>query len=273
MNIYSRVLKTIEGVDREFVMIDIDEYNNYMLLTHINFKKIETKKEQQQKEEEEKEKQKINSENSYLRSLEEKEKEYNKKIEFEIMKNRNHNDKIKKIKEELKEEYKEVFKTNENAKIKKCDFCSHYRVYPTHFLNEDNKVYIRSYTKNKQQLKAACCVDCFMAEEERKANRKTECSIFCNVCQSSYIAFGDDGIYNHNKSIKHKTILKIQKENKQRELKPSVKLELLKIKDLHLICSKTLNEHQTYLINGYTRIKKEDLIKKMYDVYDKLIFQ
>jgi hypothetical protein len=270
MKIYKRVFETINGINREFVMIDIDEFNNYMLSTPPTlFNKI-IKKEEKQSEAENKRIEEIKAKQKREEEREEKQKQ---KIETEIMVNKHENERINKIKEEIKEEYKDVFKTNENAKIKKCGFCSQHRVYPNHFLNEDNKPFYRSYTKDKQQLKATCCVDCFMDLEEKKQTRKTECSIFCNVCQCSYIAYNEGVIIEHNKSIKHKTILKIQKENKQKELKPTVKLELLKIKDLQMICSKTLNEQGTYLINNYSKTKKEDLIKKMYDVYDKLKFE
>lgn len=269
MKIYKRVFEKVNGIDREFVMIDIDEFNNYMLSTPPTlFTKI-IKKEEKQSEAENK---RIEEIKAKQKREEEKEREYKQKIETEIMIHKHENERNNKIKDELKEEYKDVFKTNEDAKIKKCGFCSNYRVYPNHFLNENNKPFIRSYIKDKQQLKSACCVDCFMDLEEKKQNRKKECSIFCNICQCSYIAYNESVIIDHNKSIKHKTILKIQKENKQKELKPTVKLELLKVKDLHLICSKSLNEKQTYLINNYSKTKKEELIKKMYDVYDKLIF-
>jgi hypothetical protein len=39
------------------------------------------------------------------------------------MSNRHHNEAIKKLKEDLKQDYKQVFDSNPDAKIKKCDFC------------------------------------------------------------------------------------------------------------------------------------------------------
>ena len=44
MNIYKRVFEVIDGVEREFVMIDIDDFNNYMFLTQTSFTKLQTKK-------------------------------------------------------------------------------------------------------------------------------------------------------------------------------------------------------------------------------------
>jgi hypothetical protein len=45
MNIYKCVFEVIDGVEREFVMIDIDDFNNYMFLTQTSFTKLQTKKE------------------------------------------------------------------------------------------------------------------------------------------------------------------------------------------------------------------------------------
>ena len=39
------------------------------------------------------------------------------------MMNKHHKNKIKKIKEDLLEDYTEVFNSNKAAKIQKCDFC------------------------------------------------------------------------------------------------------------------------------------------------------
>ena len=61
---------------------------------------------------------------------------------------------------ELQNEYKEVFKSNKDAKIQKCDFCKEYRVYPIHYKNENNETYQREYTKDKKKLKSICCMDC-----------------------------------------------------------------------------------------------------------------
>jgi hypothetical protein len=52
MNIYKRLFEVVDGVEREFVMIDIDDFNNYMFLTQTSFTKLQTKKEQFLKREE-----------------------------------------------------------------------------------------------------------------------------------------------------------------------------------------------------------------------------
>ncbi len=53
---------------------------------------------------------------------------------------------------------------------------------------------------------------------------------------------------------------------------PDVKLELLSIKELQSICSKSLNEDETYRINNFTRLKKVELLEKMNAIYDTLEF-
>ena len=54
--------------------------------------------------------------------------------------------------------------------------------------------------------------------------------------------------------------------------KTSIKLELLSVKELNIICSKSLTAEGAYIINNYSKTKKEELIKKMYEHYDKLTF-
>jgi hypothetical protein len=49
MNVYKKVTELIDGVEKEFVMIDIDEYNNYILVTCCSYEKLQTKKEIMQK--------------------------------------------------------------------------------------------------------------------------------------------------------------------------------------------------------------------------------
>ena len=125
MNVYKTVIEVIEGVEKEFVMIELNEYNHYMNLTNPLYEKIAAKekkvieKEQKQEDIERRRIEKIEE-----RDRREKEEEinYQNSIKSQIMINKHHNDKIKKIKEDLLEDYKEVFNTNKNAKIQKCDF-------------------------------------------------------------------------------------------------------------------------------------------------------
>ena len=51
MKIFKRVIKVIDGVEREFVMIDIDDYNDYLSLTNTNLIKLQTMKEREEEEE------------------------------------------------------------------------------------------------------------------------------------------------------------------------------------------------------------------------------
>ena len=70
MNIYQRVFEVIDGVEREFVMIDIDDFNNYMFLTQTSFTKLQTKKEQLLKREERQQE----AENKTIEKLKEKDR-------------------------------------------------------------------------------------------------------------------------------------------------------------------------------------------------------
>jgi len=267
MKVYKRVFEVIDGVEREFVMIDIEDFNSYMFLNHTSFSKLQTRKEQFLKREErqqEAENKRIEEIKEKERREQEKEDKYKQKIEKEIMVNKHENERNNKIKEELKTEYKEVFESNEDATVKKCGFCQNHKVYPLHFFNDENKKYVKEYIKDKQLVKKPCCVDCYLDAEEKKKTRITECTMHCNVCKSSYIAFGEIAIIEHNNSMKHKKNLQATKTT------TNIKLELLSVKELHSICSKSTTEQGTYLINNYSKVKKEELVKKMYEVYDKL---
>ena len=268
MKVFKTVIKVIDGVEREFVMIDIDDYNDYMSLTNTNFIKLQTMEEREEEEEKKRIEEIEQNQEAERRKDQQKEDEYNKKIAKEIMTNRHENERIKKIKEDLKNDYKQVFDSNENAAIKKCGFCENYRVYPLHFLDDNNKKYKREYIENKQRMQSFCCVDCYLDAEEKKKTRITECTMHCNVCKSSYIAFGDNAIIKHNNSIKHKKNQQAAKAKTTETTK--IRLELLSVKELQSICSKSLNEKGAYLINNYSKTKKDDLIKKMNEVYDKL---
>ena len=107
--------------------------------------------------EEEEEKKRIEeieqSQEAERRKEKQKEDEYNKKIAKEIMTNRHENERIKKIKEDLKNDYKQVFDSNENAAIKKCGFCENYRVYPLHFLDDNNKKYKENMLRTNNECK------------------------------------------------------------------------------------------------------------------------
>jgi hypothetical protein len=186
------------------------------------------------------------------------------KVEMEIKINRHSNEKIKKEKEELKEQYKEVFKTNPLSIIKKCCFCKTLRIYPYHFKDENDKPFLRAYTKDKKQEKASCCVDCFEEVEIKKEEKKITHTYHCSICDKSFVAYTNELYVSHLQSIKHK----------RNEAKSTGKndLSLLKILELHNICSKTVDENGLCRISNYTRLKKAELLEKMNSIYDLLVF-
>jgi hypothetical protein len=269
MNIHKIVSETVDGIKKDFVMIEFEEYNNYMLHIACSNKKIiddETlnKKLEKQQKQEETELNRINDIKDKEIREKRKEEAYIASIEQEIKINKFHNDKVKKIKEELQQDYKEVFKQHKDAKIQKCDFCNKYLVYPIHYKDENNKTYQKEYTKDKKQCKSICCMDCFQEAEQKKEDRKIHNTEYCSICKSSYVAFSDTMIISHLNSTKHK-------KNKA-ALEGKRDLSLLSVKELTKICSKTLNENGTYRINNYTKTKKDELVKQMNVIYDLLVF-
>jgi hypothetical protein len=279
MTIYKIVSELIDGVDREFVMIDREEYNNYILyLAFKNKKLVDTeylkKKQEQDQKQEETELKRINEIEERERHEKEKEEQRKEAIEKEIKINKFHNDKIKKQKEELRDEYKEVFNNDKEAKILKCDFCNDLRVFPIHFKDENNNTYKREYTKEKQKLKSICCMDCFQSHEQYKEDYKLKKTEHCLICNSHYIALNETAIIKHINSIKHKKNKEIYESNliRNKEELPKKNLALLTVKELNKICSKTIKEDGTYYINNYSKIKKDELIKQMDVIYDLLVF-
>ena len=273
MNIHKIVSEIVDGIKKDFVMIEFEEYNNYMLHIAYSNKKfvddetIKKKREQQQKQEEV-ELNRINMIKEKERREQEREEQYNTSIEKEIKINKFYNEKVKKIKEELQEEYKEVFKQHKDAKIQKCDFCNKYLIYPIHYKNENNEVYKREYTKDKKKFKSICCMDCNHEAEQRKEDYKSKNTEHCLICNCSYIALSDNMITAHLNSIKHKKN-KVALEGEEETKKD---LSLLTVKELQLICSKSINEDRTSRINNYTRLPKKELLNKMNAIYDLLIF-
>jgi len=273
MNVYKTVKEIINGIEKEFVLIEANEYYNYMLHT-IPFNKKIIDKEIKNKEKEEKqneiEAKRLEQIEEREKRLKQKEEHYNKLIEQQIIINKHHNEKIKKVKEDLRTEYSQVFQDHEDAKISKCDFCKTYRVYPTHYLDENDKPFLKEYTKDKKKCKSMCCMDCFHEAEQKKEDVKINNTEYCPICQSSYIALTENAKITHINSIKHQK----NKQNYETKLNKDTEIDLtlLSIKELQSIVSNSVNENGYVRINNYTRLKKIDLIEKMNAIYDLLIF-
>ena len=43
MNVFKTVIEVVDGVEKEFVMIELNEYNHYMNLTYPLYEKIAAK--------------------------------------------------------------------------------------------------------------------------------------------------------------------------------------------------------------------------------------
>ncbi len=140
-------------------------------------------------------------------------------------------------------------------------------MYPIHFLDENNNKYMKEYIQDGKTTKSACCMDCFQEAQQKKEDRKIEHTEHCHICESTYIAFGENAILKHINSTKHK-----KNQSKKNSIKTGskVQFELLSVKELYKICSKSINEDGTYRINNYTKIKKAELVEKMNAIYDLL---
>lgn len=265
------VLKTMIIDDIECVVIRLKDYNDFMFSNYAEFQKIHTNIDKMKKKEEKQEE--VESRRIAQIMLKDerdrmKEDDKNKRIEMAEMRNKFNNDRLKKEKEDIATQYKEYIDTNPDAVIRKCRFCKNYRVFPLHFFDEDGNRFHKSYLKDKIYHKASCCSVCYDEMQVKKEEKKTECSMFCKICETSYIAYTDDYIRRHNNSTKHK---KNKHLDDVKNKKKPLNFELFTSKELQTICSKSFtDDNTTYLIPNYTRIKKIELMKRMYDVYDKL---
>jgi hypothetical protein len=289
MNVYKRVVENINGVATECVLIKMSDYTDFMLLITPNYDKIKEQIEVQKVREEkhqEVEDKRVEQILQREKAEQERLKNYDKKIELEMMENKHTNERIKKEKNELKEAYKEIFDANPQASIHKCNVCDAYKVYPNHFLDENDDAYVITY-KNKQKIviKRTCCATCYDKKQEAiKKNKLTayenrkikeqDHRQYCEYCDCHFIDISikkkgqSDAIVKHIETARHKRNENLKLAAKK---KAYIDLSYLNLKQLHSICSKTLADNGCYLIAGYTRMKKDDLVILMNKHYDKLV--
>jgi len=191
----------------------------------------------------------------------------------------------KKLEKELLEDNKEYFDIEPTAEIRYCELCrdeddvrKYYRnplIYPRDFINEEtNKPFTtKLYEKGKYIRDVACCAACYDDEILRQEERKRGTQHYCLSCDKNYFVYGSIGQVNeHMQSQKHKDNHKIRiKFLPQKEGKKYLnRLEWLKQKQLHQICSNSKDDKGYCLIPSYSKYKRYDLIIKMYEVYDQL---
>ena len=91
MNVLKTVIEVVDGVEKEFVMIELNEYNNYMLLTN----RLEKRRAAKEQKQEDIERQRIEKFEERGRSEKEEEVNHQNSIKTQIMMNKHHNDKIR----------------------------------------------------------------------------------------------------------------------------------------------------------------------------------
>lgn len=274
ITIYKIIKKLINGVERDMVLIDL---NDYRILTGDD-RPITTLEEEKENRKFERLKKMEENEIKNMQQMEQREKNYIEpetkaelKARKEVELNASRNRIIKKQNEELLNEYKHV----PDAKIKMCDFCKEKKIFPVHYKDENNNPYLIEYVKNKEKNKSFGCVDCYNKSIEKKNNYILDHTVYCEICKCSYISLIDDVETNHLMSSKHKKnteLFKLEKQKKEETKNIKIDLSKLSIKQLQLICSKSLNKDSSYLISGYTRLAKKELLIKMNENYNSLVF-
>ena len=134
-----KTINEFEGIKKDFVVIELEEYNRYMTSIACSNKKLID--EQKLEKTRQREKEQIVMEQKRIVEIEAKEfrdRQKEKKIlaiKHQIETNKRYNQKVKDQKQELIDLYKDSERPAK--KPKQCGFCKEYRMYPFHF-KDDN---------------------------------------------------------------------------------------------------------------------------------------
>ena len=269
LNVLETGGKIINGIYQEYVLINANDYNNFMIKFVCSNRKIVsdeflTKKREQQERQAEVETARVNGILEKERREKEAEVERIRKIKRQEELNKSNNEKLRKQREEFREENKEKL-AYPGAKEQKCEFCKTYKVFPFDFRNENDEPFRKVFYRQKDKCKSICCIDCFYETEQKKEDYKLNHTHCCPICKTMYIVRCEADEERHLNTAKCLAA-------KEEYYKVKKTLSLLTLKDLQAICKKTLNDDGTYRISNYTRMTKKVLIEKMNEIYDLLVF-
>ena len=271
LTIHKEVNEVIDGVNYEFVVIEKQSYNEYMKKVALSNDRLVsdryiTKITTQQQKEADVELRIVNGIEERERREKEREQESERKKVKQVDIDRINNDNAKKQKQEFFEERKKDL-DEPGAKAEECKFCNTWRVFPKDFKDDNNKTFTKKFVKDKEKLERKCCVNCYCEANDKKNNYIAECKkkkITCRYCKTQYIMITKGDKERHESTTK---CLRAKDYNEDKK-----DLSLMKVNELQAICKKTLNDDGTYRISNYTRMKKDELLEKMVDIYELLVF-
>ena len=271
LTIHKEISEVINGINTEFVVIEKQSYNEYMKKVALSNDRLVsdryiTKITTQQQKEADVELRIVNGieERERREKVREEERERKKVKQVDI--DKFNNEKAKKEKQEFFEERKKDL-DEPGAKAEECKFCNTWRVFPKDFKDDNNKTFTKKFVKDKEKLERKCCVNCYCEANDKRQNYIDECKknkITCKYCKTKYIMITKGDKERHESTTK---CLRARDYNEEKK-----DLSLMKVKELQEICKKTLNDDGTYRISNYTRMKKDELLEKMVDIYDLLVF-
>lgn len=271
LTIHKEVNEVIDGVNYEFVVIEKQSYNEYMKKVALSNDRLVsdryiTKIATQQQKEADVELRIVNGIEERERREKVREEESERKKAKQVDIDKFNNEKAKREKQEFFEERKKDL-DEPGAKAEECKFCNTWRVFPKDFKDDNNKTFTKKYVKDKEKLESKCCVNCYCEANDKKNNYIDECKknkITCRYCKIQYIMITKRDKENHESTTK---CLRARDYNEEKK-----DLSLMTVKELRLICKNTLNDDGTYRISNYSNIKKDELLEKMVDIYDLLVF-
>jgi hypothetical protein len=269
LKIHKEINEVIDDINYTYVVIEKQSYNEFMKkVAYSNDKLVSdnyiSKIVKKQERETSAELTRVSGIEEKQRREDEEEQERERKKIKQIEIDRHNNDKTKKQKQEFIEERKTDLK-KDGSTIKPCPFCKEYKIYPQDYKDENDNIYLKEYTINKNKTKGYCCVDCYFKTKDKKEDYIKDHQEQCPICNTIYMIRCENDRENHLNTNKCLRARDYKYDNKKREL------SLMKMSELIMICRNTVNADGIYRIPNYTRMKKDDLLKKMIAIYDLLV--
>jgi hypothetical protein len=241
--------------NKKYILIEENDFNELevlLWLKHIKFENLIEKKQEKLKKqtssglnEDEKEilLKKEEERKRRLKELIHQDKINRDKKEREILKQQKQ-DKIEQFKDvPLPEKYKE-----KDKKIKKCDYCKGHRCFPFEFMISEQE------EKRRKSYRGIICDYCVESKEFEKEQNTINCE-----CGGTYYNTNTHKL-KHANTKKHNDWWKICRSTNWKQEKEYYKY---KVMDLRKLCVKNTEATGNIIIEGYYKLKKEELLKEI----------
>jgi hypothetical protein len=247
--------ETIIKDNKKYILIEENDFNELEVLLWLKNIKFEKLIEQKQEKITKQTSTDLNEdEKERLLKEQEERKRRTKELVYQdkIRRDKKEREFIKQQKLEKIEQYKDVplpenYK-EEDKKIKKCDYCKGHRCFPFEFLISEKE------EKRRKSYIGIICDYCI----EQKEYEKEQKTIICE-CGGTY--YNTKTRYNrHCNSKKHYDWWMIRRKTNWKKEK---EYYTYKLDDLRKLCAKNTEANGKIIIEGYYKLKKEELLKEI----------